>query len=325
MITAKMKHWLKPYGPLGLRLVTLEQRVDDLEDNRPQWKQAIKRLVDFCADPEARAMIERLQGDRRGAVRAHAASALGHLWEGRYVIEYPEGQDYEDLGWTLPLLIRAVGDPREEPAKHAVWAAAYMDYAPHDLTDEFRQALLGAGAGKFANVRRATAEYLPYLYPSDDLGKHVLDEEGVACMLGLASDPAYVVADWACFTMHVFVANLDDRAIAVFRQALTRDPDGDLRLEALTGLARLTDDPAVIREICQKLETSDEFGTGWVDAAQVSHHPDCLEALIHAYDRTIKRWPNDKIVTRMEEALIDWNEDFYMDDEYLPVGNGRRA
>lgn len=321
MLTDRIKTWLKPYGPLGLRLVTLDQRVDDAEEVRPKWKRALKTLVDFCDKEESRAVLQRLLKDKHGSIRSHAASALTHLWEARYLIEYPNDHSYDVLDWTIQPLITAARDVREDPSWHAVRAASYMENATETVRRSYREALIEAGRSKFKYVRRAVAERLPNLYSSDDNAMHTLDEPGMTCMLELAKDQEYTVADWACFTLHLDIANLDKRAVAVFREALERDEDGgDLYLEALTGLARLTNEPDVVRRICHQLLNSDEFGSGWVDAAVISHDPDCLDALVAAYERTVSKWPNDRIVESLEEALLEWNGDWWMKDEFLQTG-----
>jgi hypothetical protein len=320
---------LKTYGPLAVKLARLDDAVDATDGASPKWDKQLKLFTEFCDSEQVRNLIVQLAADKYGAIRTIAASSMLHLWEAQNLLPYkPDDPDTNErasrqyvssLDWTIPLLLTAVTDPRGGPAVHAIEVASWLNYAEEATCRKYSEALISVRHSRHKYVRLAVAKQIALPYPMNEKAMHTLDEAGMQCLLDLCKDRDLEVAEWACFCLHLYVANADDRAIEVFRQAMERDPSDYIYLEGVIGLARLTGDEEVIRKICERLELDEEFEAGWVNAAAVSHHPECLMALISAHQRILAEYPDDSMIEYIERDLVDWNDDVWARDDLVPV------
>jgi hypothetical protein len=311
---------LKTYGPLAVKLDRLDDAVDAAADDRNKWKIKLAKFVEFCAQPEAKDLIGRFLDDKYGSIRTTAASSLLHLWEAQDLIPFDhqkrdryerDMREYQaSLKWTIPLLLKAIADPQEWPSHHALMVARKLYDVDEETRRIYREALLSVSKSRYKGIRLDVVKTLAGLYPSNDDALSVLDEAGMQCLIDGTRDPDIKVRNWATFGLHLSVANLDNEAEAAFRERLAKeDPDSDVHLEALIGLAGLSDDPEVTLQICERLEKDDNFGSGWIDAVERSQQPDCLLALIEAHKRILAKYPNDNIIEQIEQVFIDWNDD----------------
>jgi HEAT repeat protein len=176
-------------------------------------------------------------------------------------------ENYPFLDETLPVLIEACADDREEVVAAAV-SALGSTYDPRSKRG--LPAVLAHVAHTSDRVRFSVACALPAV--ADDPP----DEDAVAALIVLSSDSASDIRDWATFGLGVQL-DVDSAAIRDALADRLADTEGDTAGEALVGLARRHD----ARAVPYLLRHLDEnAGNLIVEAAAELGAPEALPALL---------------------------------------------
>jgi hypothetical protein len=307
------KAQVQKYGPVARQLDSLTEKIatgQRATSNR-------KKLIELCSKAETQDLLSQMVVDKYAYVRLFAGAVIFDLWDAWLHIPYKHGHDEEydnrvneylsSLSWTVPLLLGLLEDGRVGPAVCAADVAGFMYKADESVRVRYREALLQAGRRESPRLKLVVVQNLSGLYPDDDEALHTLDEEALCFYLESTRHQSEDIRNWSCFELWLQVRNLDERAEAAFRERFeAEDPDSDVFVEAVIGLMRMTMDEDVVQVVIEALGR-DDFGKGWVDAVEQSRNPDCLIALIEAYERIIKKRPKAD-VSDIEYVFIDWNE-----------------
>ncbi|HUC20666.1 MAG TPA: hypothetical protein VMR98_04190 [Candidatus Polarisedimenticolaceae bacterium] len=309
---------LHTYGPLAARLDSLTDEVDKAGGERELWEAKLKNFIEFFDANKLAGLVEQLSRDPYAYNRELAAATILCLWTGWKIIPYNGDMDAHKsqarehaakLDWTFPVLARLFADKRLGPVEWAILVASEIEHASEQRIKEYRAHLLRASKSRFSDLRLEVVRRLYNLYPSNDDGRHTLDQPAMDFMISSTKDPDIRVRDWACFELWLCVENLDERAEQAFRRVIRKEhPDSDVYLEAVTGLARMTGGKDVEDIIRANLER-DDFGKGWMDAAEQSHSTESLDALLQAHRRLTAEDPSDNRIGAIEDVLEAWNDD----------------
>lgn len=238
------------------------------------------RAVEALQQRGSPALLARIQAlsqsarVRRRAVGLSIAAQLMHRDQGRDVL-FAEQE-------TQQLLLRGLSDPHHDVVRAAV---AGLGQRPHGASV---QGLLTLSTHPDSKMRWQVAVAL---------GSYE-EPEAITGLIRLATDPSAEVRDWATFGL----GSLRDDDTAEIRAALRKnlkDPDLDVRGEALVGLARRGDHDIVDVLIAQLTPDCHMYE---LDAAEALADPRLVEPL-QALARTAPPSWNAQWQARLDEAL----------------------
>jgi hypothetical protein len=120
-------------------------------------------------------------------------------------------------------------------------------------------------------------------------------DHNLRLLIGFTGDPKLSNRDWA--TMLLAQQEIDTTEVRQALLAAANDSDGDVRAEALQGLAER--DWEVAKPLVERELTKDDCGYGTFEAARLIAHPSLLDGLRRWTGRFTESWWNDLV----EEAI----------------------
>ena len=276
----------------------------------------LSQFLDFANSLDIQPLLTSLGQDPYCDIRELAASCLQILWTGWKDIPVSKSHASKikkytaSLEWTWPLITSLFSDTKSGPAAIAAYVVREMecDEVGVEVCEHFRPLLLNAFKSPYPFVRLAAINSITSLYPRNEEAHSILEPAALDALIKATQDSVEKNRDWACFELHLSVANLNAAAEAAFLYLFTHETPGtEVYVEAVCGLARMQRSDLVEELICNKLSV-DNFGDGWVDAAIYCHSEKCKGALITALALLQSKYPNDDTAQKIQYELEDWDE-----------------